>query len=95
MPRGILYSSSTYITFTKSYFREVNTDLLEEIWKEEWFLLGNYSSGPNNIMVLNKPVGLIFCSPFIGENEGSWISWMGRNSDDYQIYDTIVRIGNI
>ena len=28
-----------------------------------------YSSGPNNSVVLNKCVGLIFCSHFLGENE--------------------------
>ena len=32
------------------------------------------NSGPNYIVVLNKPVGLIFCSPFIGENESGKIS---------------------
>ena len=43
---------------------------LDEIYKlcicEE---LNSYSSGPNNSVVLNKRVGLIFCSPFIGEKE--------------------------
>ena len=28
-----------------------------------------YSSGPNNSVVLDKRLGLVFCSPFIGENE--------------------------
>ena len=31
--------------------------------------IDKYSSGPNKGVVLNKRVGLIFCSPFIGENE--------------------------
>ena len=31
-----------------------------------------YSSGPNNGVVLNKPVGWIFCSPSIVENPGLW-----------------------
>ena len=31
--------------------------------------IDKYSSGPNKGVVLNKRVDLIFCSPFIGENE--------------------------
>ena len=31
-----------------------------------------YSSGPNNSVVLNKCVDLVFYSPFIGENECFW-----------------------
>ena len=34
--------------------------------------LHGYPSGPNNSVVLNKRVGLIFCSPFTGENECLW-----------------------
>ena len=31
-----------------------------------------YSNGPNNGVVLNKRVGWLFCSPFIGEHECLW-----------------------
>ena len=38
----------------------------------------SYSTGPNNSVALNKPVGGIFFSPFLGEN-----ACFGENFNSY------------
>ena len=48
-----------------------------------------YSSGPNNSVVLNKRVGWIFCSTFIGEKSISvekFQSLLGEKTHVYRIF---------
>ena len=54
--------------------KEANKNLpkLSKQARRKTLLNNNYSSGLNNGVVLNKCVGWIFCSSFIGENSCLW-----------------------
>ena len=51
----------------KCAFRQ-ESNVLSKLVLTHYALAALYSSGPNNDVVLNKHVGWIFCSLFIGED---------------------------